>query len=380
MYKINKPVLLLLIMAQVGCSMSSSNTQEPADLVDFDQRIKINELWDKDFGSVDTNITMRLQPVIAENAVFAIDSDGDVTAYRKDNGNTLWQSDVDMDITAGLGVNDDYLYAGTTEGEVIALSRKDGKLVWKKALSSEILSPPVATASRVLVQTVDGKLLSLNAGSGKRQWVYQRREPALSLRGTSTPIIFQGVVVSGYGGGILVALRLSDGRLLWERPVSYPKGRNEVQRLADVDASPLVAGYRLFAVSFQGKLIALDMRSGRKSWSKTVSSYVSMTADRRYVYVTDEHGVVRAYDQASGSVIWVQDKLKGRRISAPAVAGSYILVGDLSGYTHWLNSRDGSLAGRHRLSGNAIIAQPVVDNDTAFVSTVGGDLVALQWN
>ena len=380
MRKLIKSALLLLVMTQVGCSMSSSNTQEPADLMDFDRRIKINEVWDKDFGSVDTDITMRLQPVIAENAVFAIDSDGDVTAYRKDNGNTLWQSDVDLDITAGLGFNDNYLFASTTDGGVIALSRKDGKLVWKKVLSSEILSPPVATANRVLVQTVDGKLLSLNADSGKRQWAYQRREPALSLRGTSTPIIFQGVVVSGYGGGILVALRLSDGRLLWERPVSYPKGRNVVQRLADVDASPLIAGYRLFAVSYQGKLIALDMRSGRKSWSKTVSSYVSMAADRRYVYVTDEHGVVRAYDQASGSVIWVQDKLKGRRISAPAVAGSYILLGDLSGYTHWLSSRDGSLAGRHRLSGAAIVAQPVVDNDIAFVSTVSGDLVALQWN
>ncbi|MBE9516522.1 MAG: outer membrane protein assembly factor BamB [Proteobacteria bacterium] len=360
--------------------MSSSNTQEPAELVDFEKRIKISEVWDRDFGSVDTDIALRLQPAIAENAVFAIDTDGDVTAYRKDNGKILWQSDVDMTITAGLGANDDYLFAGTAEGELIALSRKDGKLVWKKALSSEILAVPTAADNHVVVQTVDGKLMSYNTKTGARRWAYQRREPALSLRGTSTPVIFQGVVVTGYGGGMLVALRLNDGRLLWERPVSYSRGRNEVQRLADVDAAPLVAGFRLFAVSFQGKLVALDMRSGRKSWSKAVSSYASMAADQHNVYITDEHGVVRAYDQASGSVVWMQDKLKGRRITAPAVASSYVLVGDLDGYTHWLNTKDGSLVARHRIAWSAIVAQPVVDNDTAFVSTTSGDLVALHWN
>lgn len=371
--------LLLLAMLTSACSTTTSNTPEPQDLADIKQQLDISEVWSRDFGSMNEHVSMRLQPAIDNNALFTIDTDGDVKAYRKDNGETIWESSLDLEITAGLGISDNHLYAVSTKGDLLALSRTDGSVVWKKELGSEVLAPPVSAEGHVLVQTIDGRLVSLSSSTGKQRWVYQRREPALSLRGTSTPMVFRDIVVSGFGGGLLVAVRLKDGRLIWERPVSIPSGRNQVQRLSDVDTSPMIAGVRLFAASYQGKLIALDMRTGRKSWSKNVSSYQSMSADNRNIYLTDEFGVVRAYDQSSGTNIWKQDKLRGRRVSAPVVAGSYVVVGDLDGYTHWLDSSNGSFVGRYRPASDPVVSQPLVQNNTIYVSTTGGNIVAMRW-
>ncbi|MDH5633823.1 MAG: outer membrane protein assembly factor BamB [Gammaproteobacteria bacterium] len=371
--------VIALLLSQVACSFSTSNMEDPSELVNLDASVRISETWRR-FFSVDVDRSTSIQPAITDSAVFTVDADGDLAAYERSRGDRIWARDIGMGITAGLGLGESLMFAVTSDGEVIALSRQDGSIVWKQAVNSEVLAAPVVESGQVIVQTVDGKLIALSEKTGARNWIYQRSEPALSVRGTSTPIVFQGVVVTGFGGGMLVAVKLDSGRLLWERPVSYPKGRNQVQRLADVDAPPLVAGIRMFAVNYQGKLVALNMRNGRESWSKSVSSVQAMSADKINVYVSDEHGVVRAYDQESGAVVWVQEKLRGRRLTGPAVAGNYIVAGDYDGYTHWLDSRDGSLVARHRVGVSAIVNQPITSNDLLFVSNTDGDLAAIRWH
>lgn len=363
-----------------ACSTTTSNTPEPADLADIKQQIRIKEVWDNSYGRLDEHVSIQLQPAIDDNVVFTIDSDGDVTAFKRENGEVIWQSGLDKKITAGLGMGDEYLYAVTVKGNLLAISRKDGSMAWSKPLGRGVLATPVYAEGRVLVQTIDGRLVALDAVSGKLKWNYQHREPALSLRGTSTPVVMQGIAITGFGGGLLTAVKVNNGRLLWERQVSEPKGRNEVQRLADVDAPALIAGPRLFAVSYQGRLIAIDMRTGRNSWSKDVSSYQAMSADRKYVFVTDEFGVVRAYDQSSGVNVWIQNKMRGRRLSAPVVAGSYVVVGDYEGYTHWLDTATGGFVARYKAGSDPIIAQPLVRDGTVYVSTTGGYIAAISWN
>jgi outer membrane protein assembly factor BamB len=70
--------------------------------------------------------------------------------------------------------------------------------------------------------------------------------------------------------------------------------------------------------------------------------------------------------------------LRYRWVSAPAVQGNYIVLGDIEGYVHWLQTSDGALAGRERLSKKAIRAQPVVVGDLAYVIDVQGHLVAYR--
>lgn len=374
-----KRAAMLLATTLLGaCSFSKSNTEEPAALTEFTPAFQLEEVWSTSYGGVDPYRHVRLEPRFVKDTVYVVDDDGDVMAYSIKSGETVWEVDLDLTVTGGLGVGDGRLYLGTEKGEVICLDAANGEVVWRSRVSSEVLAPPVPASGRVIVQTIDGSLYGLASDDGKPLWDYHREEPALSLRGTGTPQVVQDLVFSGFAGGVLVALGINDGRLLWEHAVSYPSGRNEVERLADVDASPLVTGYNLFAVSFQGRLVSVDLRSGKTLWSREVSAYTGLAADTDNIYVTDELGHVHAFDRKSGATVWVQNKLKGRRLGAPAVSGGYVVTGDFEGWVHWLNVRDGAIVARYQVGSDPIRTAPIALDGSLIVNGIGGKLAALR--
>ena len=99
--------------------------------------------------------------------------------------------------SGGPGSGDGLVLVGTSDGEVVALDEETGEQRWVKRVSSEVLSPPIADRGVVVVRTQDGKLFGLDRRDGTRVWVYDRAVPALSLRGTSTPVVADDAVVAG---------------------------------------------------------------------------------------------------------------------------------------------------------------------------------------
>jgi len=229
-----------------------------------------------------------------------------------------------------------------------------------------------------VVQTADGKLTGLSAADGKRLWVYERTEPALSLHGTAAPVIVGDIVLAGFASGKIVGLQIHDGKLLWEMPVAQPHGRNEIERLVDVDASPIVVGKVIFAASYQGKIIAVDFQTGRVLWSRDVSTYTGMDADTRNVYLTDDQGEVLAFDQRTGASVWRQEHLRARQLSAPRYFDGLVAVGDFEGYVHWLSADDGHFVARYRASHSPIRAQPLAGHDMIYVCSLSDTLDALR--
>jgi outer membrane protein assembly factor BamB len=225
---------------------------------------------------------------------------------------------------------------------------------------------------------MDGKIYGLSAKDGKRLWIYTRTEPTLSLRGTSTPVIIGDFIFTGFASGKMVALRLNDGRLLWEMNVASARGRNEIERLVDIDAAVVILGETLFAASYQGKIIAVDLKTGKTNWSRDMSTYTGVAADRRNVYVSDAQGQVIALDQQNGATIWKQDKLRARGLSRPSVVGGQVSVADQEGYVHWLSAEDGHFVARYRVSSSPIQAPAVVAGENLYVATQSGQLAALR--
>jgi outer membrane protein assembly factor BamB len=99
--------------------------------------------------------------------------------------------------------------------------------------------------------------------------------------------------------------------------------------------------------------------------------------DERSIYVVDDRSAIVAYEKNAGASLWKQDKLYGRQVSAPALSGRYIAVGDYQGQVHFLSREDGSFAARIATDGTAIIAQPLVLPDGVLVQTRGGGVFAI---
>jgi outer membrane protein assembly factor BamB len=369
----------LAIVLLAACSSKSRIEQElPATLTEFRPEAQVRELWSADIGSLSGKYDARLVPVLEGNTIYAANVDGKVIALAADSGRARWKSDVNAAITGATAVGEGLVVVGSRKGEVFALDASDGNPRWTGRVSSEVQAPAAVGRGVVVVQTVDGKITALNASDGKRLWTFDRSEPALSLHGTGKPSIVSDAVLAGFANGKIVALQVKDGKLLWEQTVAQPRGRNELERLVDVDAPTLLWGETLYAVAYQGKVMALDVRSGRGAWSRDVSSHVAMDADRAAVLVSDEKGQVFAFDARAGASLWRQDKLHGRRLSGPVLHENLVAVGDFEGYLHWLARDDGHFVARYRLDKSPVRIRGIVDGSTLYVASQDGRLAALQ--
>lgn len=370
-------LLPLLLLTLVGCS-SSGPIREPAELEPVAAARDVKVVWSKFTSSNQLNLVYdRLTPAIADGRLYTANANGMVYAFDLAKGKKQWQQEFDLVITGGVGLNEQSLFFGTSKAEVVALNRNDGTLLWRATLSSEVLAPPVATSSQVIVRCVDGNVYALSAESGQRLWHYQGSVPALTLRGDSTPVIAGENVLLGLANGRLASLSLYDGSVTWESNVVVAQGRTDLERMVDVDATPLVADDTIYAVAYQGRVVALSRLTGTQQWSRDMGSSAGMGLDEHHLYIVDDEDQVWALDRSNGASLWKSDKLKYRDLTAPAPVQDAVVVGDFEGYLHWLSLEDGRIIARHQIDSDGIRVVPIVINNVLYVRSRNGDLKAL---
>jgi outer membrane protein assembly factor BamB len=204
--------------------------------------------------------------------------------------------------------------------------------------------------------------------------------PPLLLRSDAGVAVARGAVFAGLHNGRLVSLGLTNGNVVWEATVAQPKGANELERMVDVAAAPIVDENEVCAVAFQGRVGCFDPSKGTVLWSRDASSAVSLGGDPGTLYMTDDRGTVQALDRSSGATYWKTDKLYGRQVSAPVIIGRFVAVGDLEGYVHFLNRDDGAFAARIATDGSPIVARPQRVGANVLVQTRDGGVYAIAVN
>lgn len=316
-------------------------------------------------------------PAVVGKAAYVASRNGSIS--RLEDGKAVWKIDAGQLLSAGVGANGRLLVVGTSKGEVLAFSTEDGKPLWQAKVSSEVLATPVVGDDGVAVKSGDNRVHLLDAGDGGRKWVYQRSTPALSVRSTGSPIFADRYIFVGYPGGKLVALAIQNGAPVWEGAVALPKGATELDRVADIVASPVVDGRLICAVAFQGRVACFDMgQGGAMIWSRDLSSVSGLAMDSRYLFAADDKGIVYALDRQSGSSLWKQDKLMNRRLSTPVVQRGLVAVGDAEGIVHFLSREDGSFAARQKTDGTPVRAPLQMLGNAVLVQTAGGSVSAIE--
>ncbi len=359
-------------------SDSEDSTVKPNELVQLENTLQVDELWSVNIGGGTDKQFYKLHPVVDEQGIFAADRSGEITAVDRESGRKLWNINLKLPISGGPGIGEGLAIVGTSDGEVIALAALNGQRLWKTRVSSEVLSTPVISSGVAVVRTGDGKVHGLDASDGKRLWVYDRSVPALSLRGTSSPVIAGENVVVGFDNGRLGSLALTTGKPQWEARIVIPTGRSELDRMVDIDADPLILRNTIYVATYQGQVSALDLDTGRNLWARDISSYAGLAADNEYIYVTDELSHVWALNRQTGNSVWKQEAMYERQLSAPAVIGNYVVVGDYEGYLHWMDKDSGDFVARTRADDSKIIVPPTVVDDLVIVYSSGGVLSAFR--
>ncbi|WP_430390181.1 outer membrane protein assembly factor BamB [Dyella sp. 20L07] len=388
-------VALTSLVALAGChSFKKENVQPPTPLAkDFKPTLEVTRVWTNSVGKGAGDSGVRLRPAFADGVLYAASTDGKLAAFDAASGKTVWTKSsrtqgwfgwgdkkrADALYAGGPMVSGDLLVVGTLDGHIYGINAKDGSPRWESVVNSEVISSPIISGNLVIARTQDGRLYGFDSATGERRWVYdQDTVPLLSLRGNGPMLVANGVVFYGSDAGKLVALRLDNGEKLWEQAVASGEGRTEIDRLSDADGAILLDGSTLYTAAYHGNMVAVDGPSGRPLWGRPFSTFTSLDITPNAVYGVNDESQVWAFDKNGGADMWKNDALKYRWLTGPAVQGDYVVVGDLEGYVHWLQTGDGALAARERLSKKPIRAQPLVVGDTVYVEDEKGRIGAYR--
>ena len=355
------------------------NTEPPNELVAYEQEIEIDVLWKEQTGVGLDGQDVKLVPAVAYGKVITADREGLVEARDAKTGELKWSVEKELPLSGGPGIGLDTVILGTSNAEVLALNINSGEELWKVKVSSEVLSIPRVEQRIIVVRTTDGREIALSESSGEEIWTFVKSVPTLSIRGSGTPVIEDENVISGYANGKMIALRLADGKLVWETSIAIPKGRSEVERLVDLDVDPIISDGVIFIASYQGGVSGILALDGDVLWRKEeVSSFSGLSTDWQYLYLSDTESDVWQLDQRNGASLWRQKDLHQRRLTAPVVYEDFVAVGDFEGFVHWLAVSDGRQLGRIQITDEPIRAQPVVVDNIVYVYAEDGTIAALK--
>ncbi|MGB4247773.1 MAG: outer membrane protein assembly factor BamB [Pseudohongiellaceae bacterium] len=380
----NAALAAFILLTQSACSMldpianlfGDDDVEQPAELQDFDQELRLNRRWSVNVGDGQGRFYNQLTPAIDREFIYAASADGTVVAINRADGDVVWRNRTDKAISGAVGAAAGMVLFGTREAEVFALDQISGNELWSAAVSSEVLSAPQTNGDIVVLQTVDGKLVGLEAVTGEQRWIYETTIPALTLRGSSKPILTGNTVIAGFSNGMIAAVNAQNGFLMWEERVAIPQGRYDIERVIDVDGDLMLSGSTVFASSYQGNLMGFDVQTGRIVWGMEASSYHGLAQGFGNIYYVNDESHLIALRSNSDQVVWENDDLRLRSLTAPRTLTNYVAVADFEGYLHLLSQVDGHFVSRVRVDGDGVRANLVTDNDTIYVFGNSGQLSA----
>ena len=365
-------VLGSVVVALVACG-GSSRVRKPSELVAVSNQFDLQPVWSTSIGASES---FNFHPIVAGDAVYVASHRGNLAKIELASGNKVWEVSVPERLSVGPGSDGRTTVAVTTKGMVYAYD-DTGKPIWNVSIGSEVLSEPVVAGGVVIVRALDNRFIGLDAQTGVRKWTYQRQQSALSLRvGYGMLAIANEVIVTGFAGGRFGMIAIANGGLIWETPVSFPKGFSEIERLNDVTAKPSMEGEIICAVSYQGRIGCGQARTGNLLWFKDYSSYTGTSQSADMVFSANEKSYVTAFATKDGTQIWENTQLTYRDVGESLAVGRVLIMGDAQGYIHAFSQANGEMVARIRHDSSPITAAPIAVGGLILIQSQGGKIAA----
>jgi outer membrane protein assembly factor BamB len=362
-----------------GCKSNKSkdNVAIPNELVDIQAKTNFVRAWSTAVEVDDSKHGEKLGPAVVSERVFVAGSD-EIRALDSATGRILWRQAIEARLSGGPGSDGKRVIVGGLDGEVIAFDANDGEELWRTTVSSEVLATPTFAEDIVVICSNDGRIYGLDASSGKQTWLMDRDVPLLSLRGSASALYDNGTIYVPSDSGKVFALNAKTGAMIWEQPVNVSNGRNEIERVADIDGGSVISNGDLFVAGYNGQTSAVTASNGSTLWTYQGSSVVGLTADARNVYLTNSASEVIALDRRSGAELWKQSSLLNRYLTRPTVVRESLIVGDFEGYLHALNLESGEITGRSRPAKLAFPTAVQTTGDLLIAQSASGTISAFR--
>ena len=379
---------IISILLLASCQTLGLVQEDPNGPVKLDLNYEsfMSESWNKkaetslinlDFFS--ENIESELFFDLNGTTVFVIkDQQLDLIDYETGEVNRSFNLETDR-VISGISVGyNTFLYADA-DGVIYAHDSNSGDLKWTIALEDVVLSEMLVTSTEVFVQTSSDVLYGLDLQNGEIQWSKKAQAPLLSIRGTATPVIFEGLIFTSFSNGRLAAVRAIDGIQLWEKPISRLKGSTELEKLMDADSVAIPINEDVFAANYNGSLTRFNIRGGDKVFSVDHSTLKPIILHRNIIVSINTDEEILGFNATNGTEIWRSQKFKNRDITDLVLYDDKVYFGDLEGYIHEIDPETGMISGLTETNLKSI-RQIVIYSDKLVAQDIEGSVSAFDLN
>jgi outer membrane protein assembly factor BamB len=265
-------------------------------------------------------------PSVLGKSVFVGTEDGVFFCLDAATGAKRWSFETGGEIISGANFAGDQVLFGSYDGHLYCLN-KDGKLVWKVKTEGPVNGSPAVVGRRTFVAGCDSHLHVIDLDRGQQIASLDLEGQAAATAALRGDDLYVGTMTS-----LVQAVNWKEGKILWTyRSAARPQ---EFYASAAVTDALVVVGSR------DRKVHAIDRQTGKAAWVFPTKGRVDASpviAGKR-VYAPSLDGSLYVLDLATGKQ---QQKLNlGRGISAsPAVAGGCLVVGTTEGVLYCLGKK-----------------------------------------
>jgi outer membrane protein assembly factor BamB len=366
--------VLLPLMWLAGCGSTIKFT--PAELVPLTNTPSIGQAWQ---SSVSGRILFPLQMTTIGKSLAVAGSQGVVAVIDAESGRDVWRIQLNAMLSSGIGFDGQTAAAVSLDNELLAIQTTPnaGVVAWRKALQARVYTAPLVAGGRVFVLAGDRSVQAFDAATGSKLWAFQRSSEPLILSQAGTLGVYRNALIVGNSGRLL-ALNPDNGQILWEASVATTRATNDIERLIDLVGAPNRVGDSVCVRAYQATVACVDAQKGQTVWSKTTQGSTGVSGNADQVVSAETDGSVKAWNRATGELLWTNSQLAHRGLSAPLLIGNSVVVGDFQGYVHVMNKADGALTARFQTDDSAIVAAPVVSGSIVVVATAKGGIFAFS--
>ncbi|MET9914980.1 PQQ-binding-like beta-propeller repeat protein [Streptomyces sp. NPDC006476] len=265
-------------------------------------------------------------PLAGDHIIFAVLGDGRVMGLQPENGDARWQLDLRGFLTGSSVIKGTVLVSLAREQGAGTLTAVDsiGRKRWTLSTEGWPSHQAAGPNDKIYVATNTGWLYRVDRTTGESDY-------SEKIAGQLNGVVAANnhVYLSTFREGF-IALDPATGAPRW----SHPTKGNVPGAAVDSGLAYLTVGYGTSPSTYGGKLVALDVQTGKTAWSASFDSLIQAgpTLAGGQLHVTDNRGTVQAFQASDGHRLWQRD-VEADVSSGVTYDGESLYVGTWRGVT-----------------------------------------------
>ena len=237
-------------------------------------------------------------PLIYRNQIFFISADNRIFSLSFNTGEIQWSFQTIEEskknlFTASPVAIENIIIAPFSNGEIIAFKFDDGQPVWSENTSKisiisnfdlrDITANPVISGNNIFSLSSNGRLISNSIINGARNW-------NIDISGSQTPIISANQLYLIDNEARVICINKSTGEIYWIRELEKYKRGTDSKNL-NLWTGPYLINEYLYLISYFGDILTISPLNGEildenKLGVKNIYSPAIVLSDQ--IFITDE--------------------------------------------------------------------------------------------